>query len=361
MAIKESLGDYELLELVGKGGQGRVYKAFDTKLKRTVAIKVFHPIHDDYREKKLASFKYEARLASALNHPNICTVYALFEDDENTYTVMEYIEGKNLFELAYRRPLEIKSAVEIVLQIADALVAAHEKGIIHRDIKPRNVMVTETGQALVLDFGLAKLLEKPDGSIDLDIEETTPSETANEIFHEDLAEDLFVTVEGVAYGTPSSSPPEMARGQQTDERGDVYAVGGLLYLLLTGTYAFLGKTIKETREKVINEDPVPVSVARRAEGVVPLELIAIVRRALRKNPDERFQSMTKLRDALAAVLREINESAGVNSDSATTIPEISGPPVFAALPQPFWRKPAVILIFAAIIVLIVILACYVIF
>jgi serine/threonine protein kinase len=310
MAINQTLGDYELLELVGKGGQGRVYKAFDTKLKRLVAIKVFHPKGDENRHKKLASFKYEARLASALDHPNICTIYALLEGDEYTYTVMEYVDGKNLFDVAYGRPLGVQAAVQIVVRVADALVAAHEKGIIHRDIKPRNVMLSREGRVVVLDFGLAKLLGKPDRSFYSDEPEVLPPKTASEFFFGDIAEDLFVTVEGLAYGTPSTSPPEMARGLSTDERGDVYSVGGLLYLLLTGTYPFLAKTKKETLRKVINEEPVPVSSARRAEGALPLELIAIVRRTLRKDPAERFQTMRELRERLARVLEMLIRGDG---------------------------------------------------
>ena len=346
MKINQTLGDYELLELVGDGGQGRVYKAFDTKLKRLVAVKVFHPRGDGNRRKKLASFKYEARLASALNHPNVCAIYALLEDDEHTYTVMEYVDGKNLFEIAYARPLEVKSAVRIVVRVADALVAAHEKGIVHRDIKPRNVMLSREGRVVVLDFGLAKLLEKPDGIFysDEDDPEALPSDPAREFFFGDIAEDLFVTIEGLAYGTPSTSPPEMARGLSTDERGDVYSVGGLLYLLLTGTYPFLAKTIRETRRMVIDEEPVPVSVARRAEGVLPLELIAIVRRTLRKDPAERFQTMEELRDGLVDVLQTLDKKDKEETAVQFADKRIGDYPLYAApLPRRFSLKGLVAL------------------
>ena len=164
MQPNQTLGDYKILELIGKGGQGEVYKALDTHLKRLVAVKVF-TANDNYRRQKLASFKYEARLASSLNHPNICTVYAFVEDENHTSIVMEYVEGKNLFELAFNRPLEIESALQIIVQVTNALAAAHAQGVVHRDIKPRNVMVAGDGRAVVLDFGLAKLLEDEQESL----------------------------------------------------------------------------------------------------------------------------------------------------------------------------------------------------
>lgn len=330
MKIDQTLGDYRLLELIGKGGQGRVYKAFDMKLKRFVAVKVFHPVEDENRHKKLAGFKYEARLASSLDHPNICTIYALIEDDENTYTVMEYVDGKNLFEVAFGRPLAVKSAVEIALRVADALVAAHEKDIIHRDIKPRNVMLSREGRVVILDFGLAKLLENPDSSGDFHESGIEPREVSNEVFFSDLAENLFVTAEGLPYGTPSSSPPEMAQGKPTDERADVYSVGSLLYLLLTGTYPFLAKTVGEIRHKVVNEEPVPVSVARRADGVLPLELIAIVRRTLQKKPAERFQTMKELRDNLIEVLQTLDQSDEQKDFERIVDARIRDFPIYAA-------------------------------
>ena len=333
MLANQMLGDYELLELVGKGGEGEVYKALDTKLKRPVAVKIF-TAEGEHRRQKLASFKNEARLASSLNHPNIGTIYGFVEEENHTFIVMEYVEGKNLFELAFGRPLEIKSALEIILQVTDALNAAHARGIVHRDIKPRNVMVTSDGQALVLDFGLAKLLENEDGNFVID-----ETDEIHPPFNEDIAESLFKTSDGKPYGSPTSSPPEMALGKPTDARGDVYSVGVLLYLLLTGTYPFLGKTIKEVREKVINEEPVPVSVARTVKGVITLEQIAIVRRALRKNPAERFQTMTEMRDRLLVALSEIDE----DSNQISTFPNTSEPQFAAPRAKKLFKKPLFIL------------------
>lgn len=147
--VNKKLGQYTLREIIGKGGQGIVYKAHDAEYGRDVAIKVF-AAREEVRRQRLARFKYEAHLAAALDHPNICTMYALFEDEDHTYMVMEYVEGKNLFELAYRRPLTIESALRIMIQMANALSVAHDRGIIHRDIKPRNVMVTADGQARLM-------------------------------------------------------------------------------------------------------------------------------------------------------------------------------------------------------------------
>jgi len=348
MLTNQMLGDYELLELVGKGGEGEVYKALDTKLKRPVAVKIF-TAEGEHRRQKLASFKNEARLASSLNHPNIGTIYGFVEEENHTFIVMEYVEGKNLFELAFGRPLEIKSALEIILQVTDALNAAHARGIVHRDIKPRNVMVTSDGQALVLDFGLAKLLENEDGSFVID-----ETDEIHPPFNEDIAESLFKTSDGKPYGSPTSSPPEMALGKPTDARGDVYSVGVLLYLLLTGTYPFLGKTIGEVRDKVINEEPVPVSVARTVKGVITLELIAIVRRALRKDPAERFQTMTEMRDRLLVALSEIDE----DSNQISTFPNTSEPQFAAPRPKKLFKKPLFILSIIAGLTLTVVFVGY---
>lgn len=359
MQLNQMLGDYKLLELVGSGGQGEVYKALDTKLKRLVAVKVF-TANDNYRRQKLASFKYEARIASALNHPNIGTIYGFFEDENHTYIVMEYVEGKNLFEIAYGRPLEIKSALEIIVQVTDALITAHTRGIIHRDIKPRNVMVTNFGRVIVLDFGLAKLMENKDGNFTPVENETTSAYRIDQSLNEDIAEALFNTVEGSPCGTPTTSPPEMALGKPTDERGDVFSVGVLLYLLLTGTYPFLGETIMEVRDKVINEEPIPVSVARKAEGLIPLELIAIVRRALRKNPAERFQTMTEMRDKLVAVLKETEKSADEDSlTSFPAFPEAGAPRYAEPLPKKSEHKQMIILLVLAALIPAVILVWYI--
>ncbi|MEQ1603414.1 MAG: serine/threonine-protein kinase [Pyrinomonadaceae bacterium] len=342
------LGNYKFLELIGKGGQGKVYKALDTRLKRIVAIKVLSSDTQN-RRSRLAAFLYEARLASSLDHPNICTVYALVEDEDHAFMVMEYIDGKNLFELAYLHPLTVESAVRIVLEVTTALRVAHERGIIHRDIKPRNVMVTSSGQVRILDFGLAKLLENADGSYETEVSYSSSSDD-DEGFLEDIAERIGITREGVAQGTPSTSPPEMALGKPTDQRSDIFSTGVLLYLLLSGKYPFWAMTKDEVRHQVINEDPVPVSVARQADGSIPLSLIAIVIKALRKKPEERFQTIGDMHEALLAVLREIESSPGTKETSGVAV--FSGAGSLSYAPRPGRRaRRNEILVFSLIFIL----------
>lgn len=299
--LNTKLGRYDLLEIIGKGGQGIVYKAFDTKLNRNVAIKVF-AAEGDTRRRKLARFKYEAHLAAALDHPTICTIHDFFEDKDHTYMVMEYVAGKNLFELAFARPLSIDTALRIAIQVADALSAAHERGIVHRDIKPRNVMVTDDGHALLLDFGLAKLMEADETN-----SENNDSEIMTKIdFFTDDENDLFVTEEGVALGTPASSPPEMALGLPSDHRGDIFSFGVILYLLLTGSYPFVAGTKDAVREKIIKDNPEPILSARKTHGDVPPELIELVEKALEKDPANRFQSVAEMRDQLRKIFADRN-------------------------------------------------------
>src|SRR5918995_5120530 len=190
--IGSTLGNYKILEKLGEGGQGTVYKAVDSKLGRTLVIKVL-PAELTAREANLKRFEREARLASALDHPNICTIFDLNEIGGVHFIAMQFVEGKNVRDLVNGRPLDLRSALSITIQVADALAAAHARGIIHRDIKAGNVMVTPAGQAKILDFGLAKLME---------------SEDLGGIHHTDLTE------VGIPYGTATYAAPEQARGER---------------------------------------------------------------------------------------------------------------------------------------------------
>ena len=219
--IGSTLGNYKILEKLGEGGQGTVYKAVDSKLGRTVVIKVL-PAELTAREANLKRFEREARLASALDHPNICTIFDLNEINGIHFIAMQYIEGRNVRQLVNGRPLSLESALSIALQTADALAAAHAHGIIHRDIKAGNVMVTPTGQVKVLDFGLAKLLDEE-------------AARTSGIHHTELTE------VGVPYGTATYAAPEQARGDRVDSRADIFSTGVLLYEMLTGTWPFRGK------------------------------------------------------------------------------------------------------------------------
>src|SRR5438094_2919817 len=201
--IGAKLGNYRILEKIGAGGQGTVYKATDTKLGRTVVIKVLPP-ELTVKEANLKRFEREARLASALDHPNICTIFDLNDLNGVHFIAMQFVEGKNVRELVNGRPLDLSSALSITTQVADALAAAHERGIIHRDIKAGNVMVTPSGQVKVLDFGLAKLLDE------------TEAHTSG-IHQTELTED------GVPYGTATYAAPEQARGARVDTRADIFS------------------------------------------------------------------------------------------------------------------------------------------
>jgi serine/threonine-protein kinase len=276
--IGQTLLNYRILEKLGEGGQGAVYKAVDTLLGRPVVIKVLSP-EMTAKPSNLQRFEREARLCSALDHPNICTIYGLHEADGVRFIAMQYIEGRNVRQLVNGRPLELRSALSIAIQVADALAAAHARGIIHRDIKAGNVMVTASGQAKVLDFGLAKLLEEEEGS----------------------QRDAHLTEFGVPYGTATYAAPEQARGLRVDHRADIFSTGVLLYEMLTGTWPFHGKTNVEVRYAVLHETPRPLAEMRPG---APPRLQAILDRALAKEPRDRYQRIDEFRDDLKMVLRE---------------------------------------------------------
>src|SRR5438067_2196098 len=293
--IGAKLGNYRILEQIGAGGQGTVYKATDTRLGRAVVIKVLPP-ELTVKEANVKRFEREARLASALDHPNICTIFDLNEIGGVHFIAMQFVEGQNVRQLVNGRPLDLRSALSIAIQVADALAAAHARGIIHRDIKAGNVMVSPSGQAKVLDFGLAKLL---------DAEGTGPGG----IHHTDLTE------VGIPYGTATYAAPEQARGERVDARADIFSTGVLLYEMLTGTWPFQGKTSVDVRHAVLHEDPVPLDQTR--PGPTPPRLQAILDKAMAKEPKQRYQKVGEMRDDLRTVLREI-EAGGAQTFEAIT-------------------------------------------
>jgi serine/threonine protein kinase/tetratricopeptide (TPR) repeat protein len=279
--IGAKLGNYRILEKIGAGGQGTVYKATDTKLGRAIVIKVLPP-ELTVKEANLKRFEREARLASALDHPNICTIFDLNEIGDVHFIAMQFVEGKNVRDLVNGRPLDLRSALSITIQVADALAAAHARGIVHRDIKAGNVMVTPAGQVKILDFGLAKLLDSDD---------------LGGIHHTDLTE------VGIPYGTATYAAPEQARGERVDARADIFSTGVLLYELLTGTWPFQGKTSVDVRHAVLHEDPQLLDEVR--PGRTPPRLQAILDRTLAKDPRDRYQKAAALRDDLRDVLRQV--------------------------------------------------------
>ncbi len=285
--IGQSLGNYTITHKLGAGGQGTVYKAIDNKLGRTVVIKVL-PAELTVKETNLKRFEREARLASSLDHPNICTIFDLDEANGLHFIAMQHIEGRNVRQLVNGRPLELQSALRIGIQVTEALTAAHARGIIHRDIKSGNVMVTDSGQVKILDFGLAKLLDE--------------TEAQSSGIHQ-----TELTEIGVPYGTATYAAPEQARGDKVDARADIFSTGVLLYEMLTGTWPFRGKTTIDVRHAVIYDQPKPLAEAR--PGQTPARLQQILDHAIAKDPRDRYQKVSELRDELRAVLREIDSGA----------------------------------------------------
>src|SRR5438105_4758453 len=294
--IGAKLGNYRILEKIGAGGQGTVYKATDTKLGRAVVIKVLPP-ELTVKEANLKRFEREARLASALDHPNICTIFDLNDIEGVHFIAMQYVEGKNVRDLVNGRPLDLRSALSITIQVADALSAAHERGIIHRDVKAGNVMVTPSGQVKILDFGLAKLVDD--------------SASPGGIHHTDLTE------VGIPYGTATYAAPEQARGERVEAHADIFSTGVLLYEMLTGTWPFQGKTSVDVRHAVLHEDPRPLSETR--PGGAPWQLQAILDRALAKEPKQRYQKVAEMRDDLRAVLREVEAGGAQTFETITPV------------------------------------------
>ena len=293
--VGTTLGNYKILEKIGAGGQGTVYKAIDSKLGRPVVIKVL-PAELTAKEANLKRFEREARLASSLDHPNICTIFDLNVINGIHFIAMQFIEGRNVRQLVNGRPLGLASALSIAVQVTDALAAAHAQGIIHRDIKAGNVMVTSKGQAKVLDFGLAKLLDED-------------AARTSGIHHTELTE------VGIPYGTATYAAPEQARGDRVDSRADIFSTGVLLYEMLTGSWPFKGKTAIDVRHAVIHEEPVPLATAR-PDAVPPL-LQQILDRAMRKNPRDRYQKIADFRDDLRNLAREVANPAGETLHEST--------------------------------------------
>ncbi len=282
--IGSQINQYKILEKIGSGGQGTVYKALDTKLNRTAVIKVLPP----ELTQKTANFKRferEAQLCSQLDHPNICTIYDFHSADGVYYIAMQYVEGKNVRQLVGGRPLELKSALSIAIQVADALAYAHSKNIIHRDIKAGNIMVTDAGQVKILDFGLAKLME------DEHISENEGGDRTQ------------ITELGIPYGTATYAAPEQAKGERADHRSDIFSTGVLLYEMLTGIWAFQGKTVIDVRHQVLYGTPRPLAEQRREP--LPAEIQKIVDKALAKDPKDRYQKIATMRDELRALLQQL--------------------------------------------------------
>src|SRR5688500_11168391 len=275
-------GHYEIVEQIGVGGMGEVYLAKDTRLERQTAIKIL-PGTVAQDEERMQRFVREAKSASALNHPNIITIYEIGETNNTHFIATEYIEGDTLRERLKGAPVNLKSALEIAIQVASALDAAHRTGIVHRDIKPENVMIRPDGVVKILDFGIAKLTEKLS---ETDLEAATEAHTRA----------------GMIIGTARYMSPEQARGQIVDARSDIFSFGVMLYEILSSRPPFEGETAIDTIGSILNKEPVPLS---RHTPDVPHELERIINKAVRKDREERYQTAKDLLIDLKAVRQDL--------------------------------------------------------
>jgi len=299
--VGRTVGPYRLLEKLGSGGMGDIYKAQDSRLNRVVAVKVLaHGGGEDSERRR--RFIQEAQAASGLNHPNIIVIHDILSEPDADFMVMEYVSGKTLLDLIPKGGLRVPQALQLAMQMADALSVAHAAGIVHRDLKPANVMVTDSGLVKILDFGLAKLTENAQFGYD---DKTRTIAAAP------------LTVEGSIVGTVSYMSPEQAQGHKVDARSDIFSFGVVLYEMVTGARAFQGDNALSTLSAILRDEARPITeIAPDA----PPQVEQLIERCLRKNPDDRWQSIEDVRAALSALKHE-SDSGQLYRPRVATAPQ----------------------------------------